>query len=80
MLGVFIDRGLYGSSALQLDSAGDSSKAFKLPKQPITYAPSGMDKLVLERNWDISPKALFHIMFGDKSVVWYVQFGATDPS
>lgn len=71
---VFIDRGLYGSSALQLDSAGDSSKAFKLPKQPITYAPSGMDKLVLERNWDISPKALFHIMFGDKSVVWQLLY------
>lgn len=46
---VLIDRGLYGSSALQLDGGGDSSKAFKLPKQPINYAPSGMDKLVVVR-------------------------------
>ena len=73
---LFIDRGLYGNSALQLDSAGDSSKAFKLPKQPIIYAPSGMDKLVVEKGFNISPKALFHVMFGDKSVVWqlYVTF------
>ena len=67
---LFIDRGLYGSSALQLDGTRDSSKAFKLPKQPIIYAPSGMDKLVVERVFNVSPKALFHVMFGDKSVVW----------
>lgn len=59
-----VDRGLYGSSALQLDGAGDGSKAFKLPKQPIIYAPSGMDKLVVEKDFDVSPKALFHVMFG----------------
>lgn len=69
---VLIDRGLHGNSALQLDGAGDSSKAFKLPKQPIIYAPSGMDKLVVEKMFDVSPKALFHVMFGDKSVVWFV--------
>ena len=71
---VLIDRGLYGSSALQLDGAGDSSKAFKLPKQPIMYAPSGMDNLVVERFLDVSPKALFHVMFGDKSVVWQLLY------
>lgn len=71
---VKIDRGLYGSSALRLDSAGDSSKAFKLPKQPIKYAPSGMDKLVVEKDFDVSPKALFHVMFGDKSAVWQLLY------
>ena len=69
-----VDRGLYGSSALQLDGAGGSSKAFKLPKQPIIYAPSGMDKLVVEKSFDVSPKALFHVMFGDKSVVWQLLY------
>ena len=73
-LRVVIDRGLYGSSALQLDGAGDSVKAFKLPKQPIIYAPSGMDKLIVEKDFDVSPKALFHVMFGDKSVVWVRTF------
>ena len=71
---LFVDRGLYGSSALQLDGTGDSSKTFKLPKQPIIYAPSGMDKLVVERDFNISPKALFHVMFGDKSVVWQLLY------
>lgn len=71
---LFIDRGLHRSSALHLDGVGDSSKAFKLPKQPIIYAPSGMDKLVVERVFDVSPKALFHIMFGDKSVVWQLLY------
>ncbi|CAF9903811.1 MAG: SNF1-interacting protein [Alectoria fallacina] len=73
-LRVVIDRGLYGSSALQLDGAGDSVKAFKLPKQPIVYAPSGMDKLIVEKEFDVSPKALFHVMFGDKSVVWQLLY------
>lgn len=71
---LFIDRGLHGSSTLQLDAAGDSSKTFKLPKQPIVYAPSGMDKLVVEKIFNISPKALFHVMFGDKSVVWQLLY------
>lgn len=69
---VKVDRGLYGSSALRLDSAGNSGRTFKLPKQPIIYAPSGMDRLVVEKDFDISPKALFHVMFGDKSAVWQI--------
>lgn len=73
-LKVTVDRGLYGSSALQLDSVGDGSKAFKLPKQPIIYAPSGMDKLAVERNFDVSAKAIFHVLFGDKSAVWVRTF------
>ena len=71
---LFIDRGLYGSSSRHPDGAGDSSKAFKLPKQPIIYAPSEMDRLVVERMFDVSPKALFHVMFGDKSVVWQLLY------
>ena len=70
---VLIDRGF--GTALHLDGAeGESSKAFKLPKQPIIYAPSGMDKLAVEREFDVSPKALFHVLFGDKSVVWQLLY------
>lgn len=71
---VLIDQGLYGSSALQLDGAGDGGKTFKLPKQPIIYAPSGMDKLVIVKEFHVSSKALFHVMFGDKSVVWQLLY------
>ena len=71
---LFIDRGLYGSSGRQLDGGGETSKTFKLPKQPVIYAPSEMDRLVVERIFDVSPKALFHVMFGDKSVVWQLLY------
>ena len=71
---VCVDQALYGSSTLQLDGAGDNSKVFKLPKQPIIYTPSGMDKLVVEKSFDVSPKALFHVLFGDKSVVWQLLY------
>lgn len=33
-----------------------------------------MDKLVVEKNFDVSSKALFHVMFGDKSVVWQLLY------
>ena len=46
----------------------DTSK-FKLPAQPVDYEPSGMDRLAVKKVFDISPKALFHVMFGDRSAV-----------
>jgi len=70
---VLIDRGLYGDNPQQLDGTRDS-KTFKLPKQPVVYAPSGMDKLAAVKVFDVSPKALFHVMFGDKSAVWQLLY------
>ena len=70
---LLIDHGLYKDNSLQLDGAGDS-KTFKLPKHPIVYTPSGMDKLAVEKEFGISPKALFHVMFGDKSAVWQLLY------
>jgi hypothetical protein len=43
---------------------------FKLPAQPVNYVPQGNLNLAAEKIFDISPKALFHILFGDKSAVW----------
>ncbi|MCJ1274419.1 SNF1-interacting protein [Puttea exsequens] len=71
---ILIDRGLYGESLMQLDGAGDGKKEFKLPKFPVVYEPSGMDKLAVEKEFNISPKALFHVMFGDKSAVWQLLY------
>ena len=57
-----IDRGLYGSLS--------ERTAFKLPAQPVKYVPPGYTRLAVEREYDISPKALFHVMFGDRSALW----------
>ena len=43
---------------------------FKLPAQPVNYTPPGNLLLAAEREFDVSPKALFHVMFGDKSALW----------
>ena len=69
---VLIDQGLYGdSSAAEGTKAG---KSFKLPKQPVVFVPSGMDQLAVEKEFDINPKALFHVMFGDRSAVWQLLY------
>ena len=43
---------------------------FRLPTQPVEYVPQGDHVLSTEKVLDVSPKALFHILFGDKSAVW----------
>ena len=53
---VRVDRALYGS-------AGDIKPiTFKLPAQPVKYVPPGYNRLAVEREYDVSPKALFHVM------------------
>ena len=48
----------------------DNIAKFKLPAQPVKYTPPGDLALAVEREFDVSPKALFHLMFGDKSALW----------
>lgn len=43
---------------------------FRLPTQPVQFIPQGNLYLAAEKVLDISPKALFHVLFGDKSAVW----------
>lgn len=43
---------------------------FRLPTQPVNYVPQGNLELAAEKTFDISAKALFHILFGDTSGVW----------
>ncbi|KAK4936597.1 SNF1-interacting protein, partial [Elasticomyces elasticus] len=52
------------------ESITTSNTAFKLPAQPVRYVPPGYTHLALSREYDISPKALFHVMFGDRSALW----------
>lgn len=63
---------LVGSGS-HMEDGRDVTK-FKLPKQPVVFAPAGMDQAAVVRDFDISPKALFHILFGDKSAVWQLLY------
>lgn len=48
----------------------DPPARLTFPTEPVTYVPPSMDKMSLEREFDLPAKALFHVMFGDKSVVF----------
>ncbi|KAJ5774345.1 hypothetical protein N7457_009241 [Penicillium paradoxum] len=65
---------IYVDKDLELDGGktgrGRDIAKFRLPTQPVEYVPQGDLVLVTEKVLDISPKALFHILFGDKSAVW----------
>lgn len=65
---------IYIDNDLDLDSAnarrGKDIPKFRLPAQPVHYVPQGNLNLAAERILEISPKALFHVLFGDKSAVW----------
>lgn len=69
---VLVD-GKLQSGAGKPDQAKGISK-FKLPAQPVEYEPSGMDRLAVNKVFDIGPKALFHVMFGDRSAVWQLLY------
>lgn len=69
---VLVD-GKLQSGAGKPDQAKGNSK-FKLPAQPVDYEPSGMDRLAVNKVFDIGPKALFHVMFGDRSAVWQLLY------
>ncbi|KKY15562.1 putative transcription factor [Phaeomoniella chlamydospora] len=49
---------------------GKEVAKFKLPSQPVDYVPTGNLHLAAEKKFEVSPKALFHVLFGDKSAVW----------
>lgn len=42
----------------------------RLPAHPVVYEPEDMDLKVAERHFEISAKACFHVLFGDKSFVF----------
>ncbi|KAI1378257.1 hypothetical protein F4677DRAFT_412693 [Hypoxylon crocopeplum] len=43
---------------------------FQLPVHAVIYEPEDMQRKVAERNFEISAKACFHVLFGDKSFVF----------
>ncbi|KAI0971097.1 PH domain-containing protein [Xylaria arbuscula] len=43
---------------------------FQLPKRPVIYEPEDTPNKVAERTFEISAKACFHVLFGDKSFIF----------
>ncbi|KOS19277.1 putative PH domain-containing protein [Escovopsis weberi] len=41
-----------------------------LPQHPVHYEPDDMTEMAAERHYEISAKACFHVLFGDKSFVF----------
>lgn len=66
-----IDGNLFGPSST---SANKNVTKFKLPSQPVVFAPTGMTEVAVEKDYDISAKGLFHILFGDKSAVFQLLY------
>jgi hypothetical protein len=66
-----IDGNLFGPSAV---GTVKNANKFKLPPQPVVFAPTGMTQVAVEKEYDISAKALFHILFGDKSAVFQLLY------
>ena len=69
---VLIGQDLYGHVAGAKGVA--KSKSFKLPKQPVVFIPSNMEQVVVEKEFNVSPKALYHVLFGDRSAVWQLLY------
>ena len=70
---VLVDQGFDRPSS-KVDDLGKDTTKFKLPRQPVIYGPAGMGPAVIEKEFEISPKALFHVLFGDKSAVWQLLY------
>ncbi|KAI9679749.1 MAG: SNF1-interacting protein [Caeruleum heppii] len=47
---------------------------FMLPPDPVIYEPRDMMRTAVEQNFEISAKALYHVLFGDKSAVFQLMY------
>ncbi|KAF2031588.1 hypothetical protein EK21DRAFT_62836 [Setomelanomma holmii] len=66
-----IDGNLFGPSSANINK---NATKFKLPSQPVAFTPTGMTQVAVEKEYDLSAKALFHILFGDKSAVFQLLY------
>jgi hypothetical protein len=66
-----IDGNLFGPHGHNFNK---NATKFKLPSQPVVFAPQGMTQVAVDREFDISAKGLFHILFGDKSAVFQMLY------
>lgn len=64
---------IHVEKSLQLGRPKETNK-FQLPAKPIVYQPTDMTHKAVERQFEISPKALFHVLFGDRSAVFQLLY------
>jgi len=69
-----LKRAIHVERGMNLGQTKKRTTKFQLPSQPVIYEPAGMDRKPVERVFEISPKSLFHIMFGDKSAVFQLLY------
>ncbi|KAJ5042743.1 uncharacterized protein L3040_004140 [Drepanopeziza brunnea f. sp. 'multigermtubi'] len=65
---------IHAGSGLHPGRPNKEVTKIQLPSKPIVYEPRDMQRKAIERQFDISPKALFHVMFGDKSAVFQLLY------
>lgn len=63
-------RGGYGANHKTIRPVRKLQPKFQLPAHPVVYEPEGMGEAVEERHFEISAKACFHVLFGDKSFIF----------
>lgn len=69
-LPIRVDRSLESQPGRYPQAKEPPPAKFKLPSQPVLYTPAGALHLAVSKTFDISPKSLFHVLFGDRSAVW----------
>ncbi|RMZ85441.1 hypothetical protein DV737_g879, partial [Chaetothyriales sp. CBS 132003] len=67
---VRVEHGLKSAAAAAAAASSAHASKFKLPAHSVQYTPPGNLLVAVEREFDVSPKALFHVMFGDKAALW----------
>jgi hypothetical protein len=65
---IHVERGLH------IGRTGKEVTKFQLPSQPVTYEVTDMHRKAVDKQFNISPKSLFHVMFGDKSAVFQLLY------
>jgi hypothetical protein len=55
-------------------AATKDSARLKLPSEPVLYSPEDLTRVSQAKEFPVSAKALFHVMFGDKSTVFQMLY------
>jgi len=66
-----IDGALYPDQSRNVNK---TPTKFRLPNHPILYSPQGFVAPILEKDFDVTAKALFHVLAGDKSAVFQILY------
>jgi hypothetical protein len=66
-----IDGSLYPDASRRVNH---NATKFRLPAHPVEFIPQGYKIPVVEKEYDITAKSLFHVLAGDKSAVFQILY------